>query len=247
VTDVGFYQLGATPLDRALPKLLERALGAGFRTVVLAPSQERIDHLDAVLWTYDDSSFLPHGTARDGEAARQPIWLTTEDENPNGATMLVLVDGMTSQRLADYRRCLDIFDASEDGVAAARDRWCWRTDDERTRWGRHDSRRKLLLRRSRAGGHRVAGGHGLLPLPFLSFVVRRARERLQPLEAGGGADHIGSRAPRDVPKDRIQPASVLREMRRAPDDQSSHLRIDRRFRGDTTGVEIYTRRTCKLR
>src|SRR6266851_5118012 len=43
----------------------------------------------------------------------------------------------------------------------------------------HDSLRKLLLRRSRSSGHRLAGGHGLLSLPF---VVRRARERLQPLE-----------------------------------------------------------------
>jgi hypothetical protein len=29
-------------------------------------------------------------------------------------------------------------------------------------------------------------------LPFLSFVVRRTGERVQPLEAGGGADHIGA-------------------------------------------------------
>src|SRR6266571_4849562 len=35
----------------------------------------------------------------------------------------------------------------------------------------HDSLGKLLLRRNRAGSHRVAGGHGVLSLPFLSFVV----------------------------------------------------------------------------
>ena len=123
MTEIGFYQLGAMPLERALPRLLERALAAGFRVVVLAGSQERIDHLDGVLWTYDDASFLPHGSARDGDAERQPIWLTTADENPNGATMLVLVDGTTSAAIGDYRRCLDIFDASEASVAAARERW----------------------------------------------------------------------------------------------------------------------------
>jgi DNA polymerase-3 subunit chi len=123
VTEIGFYQLGAMPLERALPRLLERALGAGYRVVVLAGSQQRVDHLDAVLWTYDEASFLPHGTARDGEAERQPIWLTVADENPNGATMLVLVDGTTSDRLDEYRRCLDIFDAGEESVAAARERW----------------------------------------------------------------------------------------------------------------------------
>jgi DNA polymerase-3 subunit chi len=102
---------------------LERALGAGFRAVVLAGSEERVEQLDALLWTYDDASFLPHGAARDGEPERQPIWLTARDENPNGATMLVLLDGMSSERLSEYQRCLDIFDASESAVAAARVRW----------------------------------------------------------------------------------------------------------------------------
>jgi DNA polymerase III subunit chi len=124
VAEIGFYHLGTTTLDRALPKLLERALAGGFRVVVIAGSAERVDHLDAVLWTYDEASFLPHGTARDGNADRQPIWITTEDEPPpNGATMLVLTDGVRSARLGDYKRCLDIFDGSDDSVAAARERW----------------------------------------------------------------------------------------------------------------------------
>jgi DNA polymerase-3 subunit chi len=111
------------PLERALPKLLERALAERLRVVVRAGSKERLEHLDATLWTYDETSFLPHGTARDGHAARQPVWLTTEDENPNGATMLVLVDGAATERLGDYAHCLDVFDGSEPSVLAARERW----------------------------------------------------------------------------------------------------------------------------
>ena len=36
---------------------------------------------------------------------------------------------------------------------------------------------KLFLRRGRSAGNRLAGGHGLLPLQFVPFVVRRTRER----------------------------------------------------------------------
>jgi DNA polymerase III subunit chi len=123
MTEIGFYHLQATPLDRALPKLIERGLAAGFRIVVLAGSGERVDHLDAALWTYDDASFLPHGSRRDGKPERQPVWLTASDENPNGADMLVLTDGAASSRLAEYRRCLDLFDGSdESALAAARER-----------------------------------------------------------------------------------------------------------------------------
>jgi DNA polymerase-3 subunit chi len=91
--------------------------------VVIAGSKERVEALDAALWSYDDASFLPHGTSRDGYAGRQPVWLTTEDENPNGARLLVLVDGVGSQRLEEFARVLDVFDGSEESVAAARERW----------------------------------------------------------------------------------------------------------------------------
>jgi DNA polymerase-3 subunit chi len=124
MTEIGFYHLDKMPLDRALPRLLERGLAAGFRIVVLAGSAERVAHLDAVLWTYDDASFLPHGSRRDGRPERQPVWLTDSDENPNRADMLVLTDGAASTRLAEYRRCLDLFDGNDEAaLAAARERW----------------------------------------------------------------------------------------------------------------------------
>jgi DNA polymerase III subunit chi len=124
MTEVGFYHLTRTPLDRALPKLLERVLASGMRAVVMTGSAERVAAIDAALWTYEQLSFLPHGSARDGEAEFQPIWLTTDDENPNGAQVLVLTDGAVSEHVGDYARCLDMFDGRDpEAVNAARGRW----------------------------------------------------------------------------------------------------------------------------
>jgi DNA polymerase III subunit chi len=124
VVEIGFYHLLATALERALPRLLELGLKAGFRIVVLAGSPERVEHIDAVLWSYDDASFLPHGSRRDGRPERQPVWLSDSDENPNRADMLVLTDGAVSARLSEYRRCLDLFDGNDEtALAAARERW----------------------------------------------------------------------------------------------------------------------------
>ncbi len=124
MTEIGFYHLRASPLDRALPQLLEKAYAGGHRVVVLAGSSERVDHLNNLLWTYNDEAFLPHGSAKDGNQDRQPIWLTVEDENPNAASMLVLVDGAVSARLADYKRVCDMFDGNDPAaVEAARARW----------------------------------------------------------------------------------------------------------------------------
>jgi DNA polymerase III subunit chi len=127
LAEVGFYHLLATPLERALPRLLEQARGRGYRIVLRAGSAERVEHLNALLWTYDDASFLAHGSARDGNPAAQPIWLTERDnENPNEATMLVLVDGAEAADadLAGFARCADMFDGNDAAaVEAARDRW----------------------------------------------------------------------------------------------------------------------------
>ena len=124
MAEIGFYHLLATPLERALPRLLERARAGGYRIVVRAASSERIEHLSALLWTYDEASFLAHGSARDGNPAGQPIWLGERVENPNGASMLVLVDGVEAEDLAAFTRCADLFDGNdESAVAAARERW----------------------------------------------------------------------------------------------------------------------------
>lgn len=113
-----------TPLERALPRLLERGFKDGYRILVLAGSNERVEHLNQLLWTYDDASFLPHGSARDGHAPRQPIFLTASETNPNQANMLVLVDGMRVKDPGFYKRICDLFDGNDEAATeAARQRW----------------------------------------------------------------------------------------------------------------------------
>lgn len=124
MTEISFYHLVTTPLEAALPRLLERVRGLDLRAVVVGRSADRIAALNDVLWTYDPASFLAHGTAAEGQAEHQAIWLTDHDENPNRAEVVVLVDGAEVQALDRYKRCLDIFDGRDDeAVAAARDRY----------------------------------------------------------------------------------------------------------------------------
>lgn len=124
MAEIGFYHLLTTPLERALPRLLERARAQGYRIAVRAASSDRVEHLNALLWTYDEASFLAHGSARDGNPASQPIWLSDGEDNPNGATMLVLLDGVEAEDVSSFARCADFFDGNDDAaVASARERW----------------------------------------------------------------------------------------------------------------------------
>ena len=124
MTDIGFYHLTRSTLAQALPRLLEKVFASGARAVVMTGSEERTGALDAMLWTYHPAAFLPHGTARDGNAEDQPIWITHADENPNGADILVLTDGAVSARIGEFARCLEMFDGNDgEAVQAARARW----------------------------------------------------------------------------------------------------------------------------
>ncbi|WP_119459579.1 DNA polymerase III subunit chi [Rhodospirillaceae bacterium SYSU D60014] len=124
MTEVRFYQLQRSSLEEVLPQLLEKTFERGQRAVVMTGSEERAEALTAHLWTYKDRRFLPHGNARDGHAARQPIWLTPEDENPNDAQVLFLTDGAVSDHVGDFALCIELFDGNDtDIVAAARRRW----------------------------------------------------------------------------------------------------------------------------
>lgn len=124
MTEIRFYHLRTMTLERALPQILEKMIARGDRVVVMAGSTERVEALNAALWTYNDRAFLPHGSARDGFAEDQPIWLTTAEENPNGATMLVLADGTTIGDIGVWNSAVEIFDGGDEtAVTAARERW----------------------------------------------------------------------------------------------------------------------------
>lgn len=119
-----FYHLHRWPLDQALPRLLTRAYRSGARVLVLAASLDRVRALNALLWTFDANSWLPHGCRDDGHAEHQPIWLSDREERPNGATIVVLTEGMTVADPGAWDRVLDLFDGrDETAVQAARERW----------------------------------------------------------------------------------------------------------------------------
>jgi DNA polymerase III subunit chi len=148
VTEILFYHLQHQPLEKVLPTLLEKSLERGWRVVAQAASEERVEALDAHLWTYRDDNFLPHGTWRESEAAEQPILLTINNDNPNAAMVRFLIDGApVPADLTSYQRIVLLFDGGDpDALAAARERWSeaksngfpvtyWQVD-EQGRWQR---------------------------------------------------------------------------------------------------------------
>jgi DNA polymerase III subunit chi len=125
VSEVRFHHLERRRVDEALPRILERALEEGRRVLVRASSEEMAAALSERLWTYDDAGFLPHGAAGDGDPTTQPIFLTSEIENSNGATMLIRLSGVeAAQGDEAFDLVLLLFDGRDEAALAhARAEW----------------------------------------------------------------------------------------------------------------------------
>ena len=122
--EVWFYHLERTGLEQALPELLQKTLSRGWRALVRTPDPARIEHLDGWLWSFRDDAFLPHGAAGEPFADRQPVLLTSGDDNPNGAQAVFLLDDAEPGSLDGFERCLVLFDGRDEAaLAAARRRW----------------------------------------------------------------------------------------------------------------------------
>lgn len=137
---IDFYHLQKQTLEEVLPKLLMKSCSSGKKVVVKIGTEERLEQMNSYLWTFQDESFLPHGSKKDGFAEQQPIWLTVQDDNPNAAEFLFLIDGAqtTPDKTTNYERIFNIFDGNAEDKArklwkeyktAGFDVFYWQQDD----------------------------------------------------------------------------------------------------------------------
>ena len=126
MAEVFFYHLTRSPLDSALPDLLERVLARGWRALVRGADEKRLQWLDDRLWIGRDEAFLPHGVSGGAGDAQQPVLLTTDKENRNLADVLLLVDGARTDagEVTGFERVCLMFDGNDaDALQGARDDW----------------------------------------------------------------------------------------------------------------------------
>lgn len=103
---------------------MEKALSTGDKIVLKAPDSAIASSLDQALWTYDASGFLPHGVEGCKHANLQPLYITTQNDNPAGAAIQVLVNAVDSENTTDFKMCLYMFDGRDERIVAkARSAW----------------------------------------------------------------------------------------------------------------------------
>ncbi|MGE0754570.1 MAG: DNA polymerase III subunit chi [Alphaproteobacteria bacterium] len=124
MTEISFYHLTTTPLERALPGLLTKMLESGHRALVVCGSNEHMEQLNQLLWTHDPASFIPHGSTGDDNTGEQPILLSLEASPVNAAKIVLLTHGQPLDNPEQFERVLDLFNGNDEkAVENARARW----------------------------------------------------------------------------------------------------------------------------
>ena len=123
MTEITFYQIDDT-LSKAIAPLLIKVLDEKKKAVVFCKNPAKFKEIDDGLWTYGKYKFIPHLTPADKEISekfgweRQPILLTSEENNLNDASYLALVEEASQDFIASFERVFYFYEASD--VAAAK-------------------------------------------------------------------------------------------------------------------------------
>ena len=81
MTRIDFYTLAPEAQGdrfRLTCRLAERVYASGSRALIHVPSMEEARHLDRLLWTHRQASFLPHGLVGESDPRLTPILIATD-------------------------------------------------------------------------------------------------------------------------------------------------------------------------
>jgi DNA polymerase-3 subunit chi len=131
VTRVDFYSLQENSgADRFLLtcRLVERIHGEGHRIFIHVPDREQARHLDRLLWTFRQQSFLPHGLLDDSDPVLTPILIGTEGNRGQEHQILVNLALEVPDFFGSFERLCEPVDLDPAVRSAARERFAYYRD-----------------------------------------------------------------------------------------------------------------------
>jgi len=124
MTLVGFYVVQtAEPGERlqVAARLADKAFGRGHRIFINAADQAQADELDALLWTFRPSSFLPHGLHGQEHSDTIAIGWGQEPENHND--LLINLQFEIPPFFSRFQRVAEVVTQEPASLTALRKSW----------------------------------------------------------------------------------------------------------------------------
>jgi len=126
MTRVSFYTLADDVQgDRfqVTCRLVERIHGEGLRLYVRAASEQEARHLDRLLWTFRQQSFIPHGLRGETDSDLTPVLIGWNGDAPDTRPILINLAPALPPGFERYERVCEAVDHDPAIRAAARERF----------------------------------------------------------------------------------------------------------------------------
>ena len=105
-----FYQILSNEKKKVLYNLICTVLNKNKKIVILS---NQIYFLDNFLWTFNNKSWIPHGIEGDNFSQYNPIWITSKEENPIDAEIIISINGKWINKPTLFKRGLFLFDSDD--------------------------------------------------------------------------------------------------------------------------------------
>lgn len=135
-----FWQVSRDPVEKVVVLIARRVLGEGERVLVVAADPQQRAAIARELWQAGPETFLANGEADAPGADLQPILLSGDCAALNGASHVILADGIFFET-EGFARVFLLF--QPDAAPAARAAWRaqdGRADIERAYYAQEDGR-----------------------------------------------------------------------------------------------------------
>lgn len=127
MTQVDFYILAERASDDRFGlacRLAEKAWKQGRRVLLHTASADEAQHLDRLLWSYREQSFIPHGRLGEADPALNPVLITQTGQEPGEEhDVLINLDTEVPTFFSRFDRVLECVDNNEAAKQASRNRY----------------------------------------------------------------------------------------------------------------------------
>ncbi len=104
-------------------RLAEKAWRAGHRILIATPTAEEQRHMDRLLWTYREQSFIPHGILGNSDPALNPILIGSSADAGNEHDVLINLCAEIPEYFSSFERVAECVDHEQKIIDISREHY----------------------------------------------------------------------------------------------------------------------------
>lgn len=123
MTKVDFYILGAGSSEQMACRLAEKAYGLGNRIYIHTETAQQAKHMNELLWTFRDGSFVPHEPYQAGSISESPVQVGYHESPETDCDVLINLASKVPLFFSRFLRVAELIGPNQDAKTQGRERF----------------------------------------------------------------------------------------------------------------------------